>query len=207
MSTLSKRFDREVEVLDAVFTFVINHPKSLLSPAAILASLKILIGTLSFIHSIDCDKRSKRWMLMRLIPITLYLISFYRFGKEIAIRMLKGKSLQLSYLQLIGFTLSMIGHAFKTYCNSVVGHEYCFVLVNEGPYRYIRHPRYFSIFLYGVGDCLFMRDKLVYLSLLFRICIYPSRINNEEKMLTDFFEDDYKQYKKQVPYKIIPGIY
>ena len=207
MATLSKRIDREIKFLDALFTFIINHPKSLLSTAPILASFKILIGTLSFIHSIDCDKRSKRWMLMRLIPITLYLISFYRFGKQIAIKMLQGKILKLSYLQLIGFTLSMIGHSFKTYCNSVVGHEYCFVLINEGPYQYIRHPRYCSTLIYGIGDCLFMRHYLIYLSLLFRICIYPSRINNEEKILTDFFQEDYQRYKKQVPYKVIPGIY
>ena len=193
--------------LDKIFTFIINNPQCLLTPAVPAVIFKILIGSISFLHSIDCDKRSQRWMLMRLIPICLYLLSFYRFGKQIAIRMLQGTSLKLSKLQWIGFMISMIGHLFRMYCNHIMGHEFTFVLISDGPYKYIRHPRYAAIYLYGFGDCLFMRDKLIYLSLLIRMILYPQRMKNEEKMLTEFFQDDYEEYKKCVPYRILPGIY
>ena len=165
------------------------------------------VNALSFLDNIDDDKRSSRWMAMRMIPISLYLLSFGRFARRILVGIVLKRSTKLSLIQRIGFAVAMMGHLLRRYCNQVIGGETCFVLVTDGPYRHVRHPRYAAVFLYGLGDCLFFQDALVYLAMLFRVLMYPRRMLNEEHMLLEFFEHEYADYKRLVPHRLVPGVY
>ena len=80
------------------------------------------------------------------------------------------------------------------------------VLVKSGLYGYIRHPLYFSVFLFGIG-VMFKDPQQVQLILggIILIAIYfTARI--EEKEMIDKFGDEYRKYIKEtrmfIPYVI-----
>mmetsp|Transcript_7976 Transcript_7976/g.13078 ORF Transcript_7976/g.13078 Transcript_7976/m.13078 type:complete len:210 (+) Transcript_7976:44-673(+) len=198
--------------LDAIVTYIINHPQCLMSPAALISSFKLCMSTISHCHNIDYEKKSRKWMWIRLIPIALYYVAFYQFVKKMAKKYAANEPIRLSLVQYVGFVIAMIGHLFRMYCEQIMGHEFVFELVTSGPYRYIRHPRYAATYIYAFGDCLFLQNIFMFINLAFKILLYPARMKNEEKKLTQFFtsdisEFDYEQYKQRVPYRICPGIY
>mmetsp|Transcript_2922 Transcript_2922/g.5439 ORF Transcript_2922/g.5439 Transcript_2922/m.5439 type:complete len:209 (+) Transcript_2922:47-673(+) len=193
--------------LDTVITTILRQPQCLKHAAPLLASFKVAMSTTSFLHRIDYDKKSRKWMLLRLIPIALYYFSFWRFVQKFIKARLQNKKFQLYPIQYLGFCISVLGHLFRMYCERVMRHEFCFVLVTSGPYRLVRHPRYSGVFLYSVGDCLFYDDLWLWLNLCFKICCYPSRMIGEEQELIKDFGSDYLQYKKCVPYRVIPGVF
>ena len=73
-----------------------------------------------------------------------------------------------------------------------------------GPYKYVRNPLYFGVFLLLVGwwlllDYIFLFFAALFLFLWFRFILIPF----EEKELMAIFGDQYEKYMKQVP-TIIP---
>jgi protein-S-isoprenylcysteine O-methyltransferase Ste14 len=103
-----------------------------------------------------------------------------------------------AYAGLAGYFL------LKNHGKSVKNFENTSVLVKKGLYGYIRHPLYFSIFLFGTG-IMFKDPQLVQLILggLNLIAIYfTARI--EEKEMIDKFGDEYKKYMSEtkmfIPY-------
>ena len=69
-------------------------------------------------------------------------------------------------------------------------------LVQTGLYRYIRHPMYTSGFLYLIGSGMLSRNLIVLcLPLLSFSYLVFRRINDEERMLAERFQRDWKEYK------------
>ena len=73
-----------------------------------------------------------------------------------------------------------------------------------GPYKCVRHPQYFGAFLLLIGlwlllDYTFLFFGALFLFLWFKFVLIPF----EEKELVAIFNDQYKNYIKQVP-SIIP---
>jgi len=80
-------------------------------------------------------------------------------------------------------------------------------LIQEGPYKYIRHPSYTGLFLEIVGVGLFLSNWLAIIIIL--ILLFPSliyRILIEEKVLVKEFGNEYTSYQKRTK-KLIPFIY
>jgi len=73
------------------------------------------------------------------------------------------------------------------------------LFINNGPYRYIRHPWYLSIILEVLSITLILN---AYYSLLYvfivHIPIILVRVYFEEKALSEIFPDEYTKYKKEV---------
>lgn len=79
-------------------------------------------------------------------------------------------------------------------------------VITTGPYSYVRHPMYTSIFLmFGIMPlALGSYWGLITLPLL--ILLMAIRIHDEEKMLCEELEG-YNDYKQRTKYKIIPFIW
>ncbi|MBL7959324.1 isoprenylcysteine carboxylmethyltransferase family protein, partial [bacterium] len=74
------------------------------------------------------------------------------------------------------------------------GHE----LVTDGVYKYIRHPMYAAIWLFGLGQGLLLQNWLAGWSALLGFAImYFIRTPQEEKMMCDFFGQAYLQYMQR----------
>ena len=71
--------------------------------------------------------------------------------------------------------------------------------INEGPYKYIRHPWYLSIILEVLSITLIFN---AYYSLLYVVLVHIPiifvRVYFEEKALSEKFPDEYATYKKEV---------
>jgi len=80
-------------------------------------------------------------------------------------------------------------------------------LVQSGPYHFIRHPAYLGFLLMALGICL------GFSSLIGLICIplvllpgFVYRIQVEEKLLADHFEERYRNYAART-WRLIPYIW
>lgn len=80
-------------------------------------------------------------------------------------------------------------------------------LIKTGTYRYIRHGSYTGSILTMLGTSVLFHSWIsLFMSFIFLFIVYDYRIRLEEKMLVDFFGENYVEYKKTTK-KLIPYIY
>lgn len=103
----------------------------------------------------------------------------------------------------VGIALMLAGLAFRFYSMSVLGRFFTYsvgvqadhVVVQSGPYRYIRHPSYTGALITLAGLGLALGNWLGLLALLGCMSIaYGYRIKVEEAALTAALGEPYKQY-------------
>jgi len=71
-------------------------------------------------------------------------------------------------------------------------------LVKHGPYRWVRHPMYTTLYLHGLSTLLLTRNWLVGgLYLLALTGIVVVRLKNEEAAMIEKFGDEYRTYMRQ----------
>ena len=80
-------------------------------------------------------------------------------------------------------------------------------LVTGGIFRYIRHPHYTSLLIVGYGLAFFFYSVAALLIATIAVPIMIWSIIDEEKLLTRQYGDAYKEYMKQVPWRLIPKIF
>ena len=70
-------------------------------------------------------------------------------------------------------------------------------LIQNGIYRYIRHPMYASQWLWVIAQILLIQNWLAGpMDLLFFILFYTLRVRAEENMMLGAFGDQYREYMK-----------
>ena len=111
-------------------------------------------------------------------------------------------------LMALSFTLSAWSMRVNHFFSSVVrvqddrGHHVC----DRGPYSVIRHPGYFSGFLYYLGSPLMIGSLLGFLFTIINISIFVYRIKREEQVLGTGLAG-YEAYHKKVRYRLLPGVW
>ena len=80
-------------------------------------------------------------------------------------------------------------------------------VVDDGPYRYIRHPSYLGLFLIavGIGVALQSWGGIIAILVIFGLAL-GYRIHIEEKFLVAELGDDYVQYMKRTK-RLIPFVF
>ncbi|MDP3963507.1 MAG: isoprenylcysteine carboxylmethyltransferase family protein [bacterium] len=92
------------------------------------------------------------------------------------------------------------------YFTPIVSLQYDHVLIDGGPYRFVRHPAYTGLMLELAGAALAARNGAA-LAAVF-VCVVPSllyRVWVEEKALREKFEDAYRSYQRKTK-RFIPYI-
>jgi protein-S-isoprenylcysteine O-methyltransferase Ste14 len=80
------------------------------------------------------------------------------------------------------------------------------VLVKSGVYRLIRHPMYSSFFLLGIAQFLLLPNWFAGLAgPVGAGILYGFRVRREERMMLEFFGDDYHDYMAETK-RIVPWI-
>jgi len=115
----------------------------------------------------------------------------------------------------IGVAMVAAGLALRAWGMTVLGRYYTRTLrvtddqrvVQEGPYRTIRHPGYAGSLLVWTGYCLGVGNwiALVVVTALMLVA-YSWRISSEERMLVTTFGDDYRDYQRRTA-RLIPYVY
>ena len=80
-------------------------------------------------------------------------------------------------------------------------------LVTTGYFKYIRHPHYASLLAIGFGLSLFFYSMLALLISIIAIPIMVCSILDEEKELIAVYGDEYRNYMKRVPWRLVPGLF
>jgi len=82
------------------------------------------------------------------------------------------------------------------------GHQ----LVTQGVYRYIRHPMYASIWLWGIAQAMLLQTWLAGWSVLpVFAAMYFLRTPREEQMMCDTFGDQYREYMRRTG-RVVPRL-
>jgi len=82
-----------------------------------------------------------------------------------------------------------------------------YILIDDGIYKYIRHPGYLGELISFLGTIIITKSiKGFFVYLIILLPIYYLRIINEEKMLTSNFGNHYKKYMKRSK-KLLPFIF
>ena len=130
----------------------------------------------------------------------------------------------LSYFQLgpmadligwIGIAVMLCGITLRVCASQTLGRFYTRTLrvsegqrvVQDGPYKYVRHPGYLGTILLWVGAGLATVNWIVAVLVTFTfVAAYRYRINAEERMLVASFGEQYAAYKEHT-WRLIPFIW
>ncbi len=97
---------------------------------------------------------------------------------------------------------TIIGRNWSGYVTYKENHE----LLTNGPYRFVRHPIYSSIFLMILGTFVYSGLSFVLAMFVLLLFVFLSRIKKEEKIMIGLFGKKYEDYMKNT-YALIPGLY
>jgi len=109
-----------------------------------------------------------------------------------------------------GFALQLFGTGFQLYGKFALGRSFGIVaanrgVVSSGPYRLVRHPIYLGYLVTHAGFLLSnpsVRNVAIYAtSYVFQF----ARIHAEERILAQ--DGEYREYLRNVRYRLIPGVY
>jgi protein-S-isoprenylcysteine O-methyltransferase Ste14 len=80
-------------------------------------------------------------------------------------------------------------------------------IVTTGVYAKIRHPLYLSLIIMNMGIAIGFGVIITFIVALLTIVHWVATSIEEEKMLIERFPDEYNQYKRDVRWRMIPGIF
>ena len=113
-----------------------------------------------------------------------------------------GTALMIAALWLFYRSHADLGKNWSVTLELHKGHQ----LIRRGIYRSIRHPMYLSIFLWGFSQGLLLRNWLAGWSALATFSVlYAVRTPREERMMIEFFGEEYLNYMRQTG-RIFPRI-
>ena len=122
--------------------------------------------------------------------------------------MLPGWVFSLGILLIIlGIILRQLSMAILgKYFSGVVGIQKDQVVIEKGPYKYVRHPSYTGAFMIFIGLGLALQSGAAVLTLIVLFIIaYGFRIYVEEKALISELGEPYIDYKKRTK-RLIPYV-
>lgn len=99
--------------------------------------------------------------------------------------------------------IGSLKHAFTVKVSILKDHQ----LKTDGVYRWVRHPSYAAMYVYGLGYGLAFHSVLCVFLVLAAVWISThARIQVEEKVLEQHFGAAYRTYKAK-SWRLFPGIY
>lgn len=150
-------------------------------------------------------------------PLTIYILSSL-FGLQLSFGHAEGHLLAV-FLAKVGIMSMENAWAFVMVTSSVVIFFGLFLmakgwsrihasggeLVNEGVYRYVRHPQYLGLMIVIAGLLIQWPTILTIAMLPFLIIMYYRLAKREEKEALEAFGERYEEYKRRTP-MFLPSI-
>ena len=154
-------------------------------------------------------KRQKLTILiLQIVPLLVTIFSPFMdrhqittFGESSAIRVL---GLLLSFLGfvLMNWSIMVLGKQFSVNVTIQDDHK----LITNGPYKYIRHPRYSGVIVFLIGIPIVYRTWLPLIVDILLIEVLLWRIKDEEKLMHQEFKSDWENYRRKT-YSLIPFLF
>jgi len=152
----------------------------------------------------------QRIIILLLQVLSLAVVFFAPFDARRGLLPLAGSALWRSVgLILIGFGFTLmawaedtLGSLFSIQVTIQQGHR----LVDTGPYRKLRHPRYLGIILFNIGMALVFRSGLTLILSAALVLVLLCRIHDEERLLRETFGQEWDEYRKRT-WRLAPFCY
>jgi len=80
-------------------------------------------------------------------------------------------------------------------------------IVRSGIYSKIRHPLYLSFVIFNMGVALGFGTVVTLFLAVLTIFHWGATSYKEEEILMEKFQEEYVEYQKAVPWRMIPGIF
>lgn len=119
--------------------------------------------------------------------------------------------LRMLYLQIPGLALCILGTAWLIWTDAYLSRQFRGDLarrkmMNQGPYRFVRHPRYAGLIVCSVALALAMASVIAWGLAILWIWVNVKRVGLEEKHLRRLFGEEYDRYTERTA-RFLPGIY
>ncbi len=146
--------------------------------------------------------------LLQVIPLAIIIGAPYSDRRDIAVL---GEFEIARYLGLVLFALGFVamnwaeaalGKQFSIQVTLQADHQ----LVTNGPYRFLRHPRYLSIVLFNLGISLVYRSAIALVLVAALTLVLLWRIHDEEAFMHQAFGTEWEAYS-QKSWQLIPFVY
>lgn len=147
-------------------------------------------------------------LILQIVPLLINILSPY-FDRHHILTINEN-----SIVRLVGLVLTFIGFFFMNWSIIVLGKQFSVnvtiqenhKLITNGPYKFIRHPRYLGIIVFLIGiPLVFLSIVPLFLDVLL-IGILVWRIKDEEELMSKEFKGGWEKYK-ETTYSLIPFIY
>jgi protein-S-isoprenylcysteine O-methyltransferase Ste14 len=117
-------------------------------------------------------------------------------------------------LRWLGVALSALGYGFIFWSGLALGKQYSpevtiqkdHRLITDGPFQWIRHPRYLGILALGAGLSLAFRSWIGLAATIVILGVLLLRIHDEEVLLGREFGETWEAYVKK-SWRLVPGIF
>ena len=159
------------------------------------------------------NKKTKvrRSLLLRLVTFFLLWATFKMIQSQTG---LDNRLLPVNgATELLGVLICAAGLALAIWARSILGRNWSgFVVIKEdheliqgGPYKVVRHPRYTGLILALIGTnlALFPTERGIVLVGIWLLAFYI-KARAEERILTQEFGEQYTHYKQRVTGALIP---
>ena len=118
-------------------------------------------------------------------------------------------------LRYFGLIIFLVGYIFMIWAPLHLGKQFSWLvtvqeehkLVTDGPYRYMRHPRYSGIIFWVFGVALIFVSIAGLVLAVLMSALMLLRIPKEEKMLHEEFGKEWEDYCKRTTKKVVPFVY
>ncbi len=153
------------------------------------------------------DQRSTRliglaYMVSILVLLLSWLLNWFQIGVLSVWVGWLGICIALAGLLVRWWSMRVLGAFYTRTLKVVENHS----IVQDGPYRLIRHPGYLGSILMWAGVAAATANWIVFLIILaMMLAVYHYRMENEEKMLVET-QPEYAEYKKRT-WRLIPLLY
>lgn len=116
------------------------------------------------------------------------------------------------WLRWLGALIAAAGLALFWWTHVALGRNWSGVLelyeqhelVMEGPYRFVRHPMYTSVYLKGIGILLLSANWIAGGGYLAAVTwMYALRVRDEEQMMVERFGEEYRNYMNRTS-RLVP---
>lgn len=152
----------------------------------------------------------------------LGLISAYGILTTIAVPILAGLDWRLGWttamplwLIILAIVVYVLGWAFGLWAMAVnrffskvvrIQHERGHHVIDEGPYRYVRHPGYVGAIIHNLGTPIILGSWWAGIPAVLAGLLMIIRTSLEDRTLRNELEG-YKAYSERVRHRLVPGIW